>query len=170
MELWAKKPTKREYTHALIGGALAMLAVLAISSRYSIYIDFQHTRCLPWMVYLSTPISKDIQKGDYIVFEAKNNVFLGKRNGEIVGKQVVGVPGDRVLISNDGVFINDTKIGHIEDYAAYKLNRPARSFDASYTVPTNNYFVAGTEPHSFDSRYWGVLDNSLIRGKIVGLF
>lgn len=167
---WTKNPSKKECMQAVLAGALAMLAVLAISSCFSLYIDFQHIKCLPWTAYVSVPFTKTLQKGDYIVFEAKNNVFFGKRNGEIVGKMIAGVPGDQVLVSKEGVFINRVRIGEIEAYASYKLERSERSFDVSYTLGPNNYFVAGTEPHSFDSRYWGVIDSSLIRGKIVGLF
>ncbi len=170
MRLWIKKPSKSECIKAGLGGLAAMLCVLAISSQFSIYIDMQHTRCLPWFAYLSVPSKSPINRGEYIVFEAKNNVFFGRRNGEIVGKEVMGVPGDQISINKAGVFINKLKIGEIEAYAAYKLNMPADSFEKDYTLGPNSYFVAGTEPHSFDSRYWGALDSSLIRGKIVGLF
>ena len=85
-------------------------------------------------------------------------------------KRVVGVAGDVVEIRDKQVYVNGERIER--DYAMY--TQP-HSLPASFsrrdnfgpvTVPPNSLFVLGdNRDNSKDSRFWGFVDLSAVRGK-----
>jgi signal peptidase I len=79
-------------------------------------------------------------------------------------KRIVGLPGDTVLVTGGKVLINGTPLG--EPYIA---EPPAYTWPANgqpLTVPPHNVVVFGdNRNHSEDSSRFGLLDESLIRGR-----
>ena len=121
-------------------------------------------------------------RGDMIVF-----VYPIDRRQTFV-KRVIGVPGDRIRISNKIVYRNGAALG--EPYAVHKtgyidayrdnfpsepniaLNVPARDMlrkhvlNGEVVVPDGEYFVLGDNRDlSLDSRYWGFIDAGDLIGK-----
>ena len=129
----------------------------------------------------------DVQHGDVVVFHDPVDdlsVHLVKR--------VIGVPGDRVRLRGNLVYVNGRPLK--EPYAVYRqaapdgyrddfpnlstmdarvdpgwwirLRRLVR--DGEITVPAGDYFVLGDNRNeSDDSRYWGFVPRSYIVGKPV---
>ena len=85
-------------------------------------------------------------------------------------KRVVGVAGDVVEIRDKNVYVNDELVER--DYA---IHTQPHSLPATFsrrdnfgpvTVPTNSLFVLGdNRDNSKDSRFWGFVDLSAVRGK-----
>lgn len=79
-------------------------------------------------------------------------------------KRIVGLPGETVLVKDGKVFINGTPID--EPYIA---ESPAYTWPANgqpLTIPPHNVVVFGdNRNHSEDSSRFGLLDESLIRGR-----
>lgn len=105
---------------------------------------------------------KEPQRGDVIVFispEDKKKDFI---------KRLVGLPGEKIEISNGTALINDIAIG--EDSAIrerYYYNRgDFGKKDESLDIPDNAYYVLGDNSiSSRDSRYWGFLPKKYLIGK-----
>lgn len=93
--------------------------------------------------------------GETIVFRSPQNrsIFFIKR--------IIGLPGDKIIIENNEIFINDKQLR--EEYLSLNI-KTAGSIDVK--LGEDEYFVLGDNRYnSFDSRNWG----SLKRDGIVGL-
>jgi signal peptidase I len=79
-------------------------------------------------------------------------------------KRVVGVPGDRLSISNGHVIRNGVR--EKAPYAAPCLGAAECNFPATIRVPRGDYYMMGdNRPDSLDSRFWGPVPKSWIIGK-----
>lgn len=97
------------------------------------------------------------QRGDIIVFRA---VPAGQPDKDFI-KRVIGLPGDRVAIKNNRVFVNGRSLS--EPYAHY----PSTSAFGPQIVPAGDYFVLGdNRGDSYDSSRWP--SPWLPRGDIIG--
>jgi signal peptidase I len=127
-----------------------------------------------------TPSIRTPRRGDVVVFQwpadlTKNFV-----------KRVVGLPGDTLSMRGGRLALNgrdqselyaqhsqisdrlDSDFGWQTRYlaAAVRNYRPSRDNWGPLVVPFGNYFVLGdNRENSLDSRYWGFVPDSLIRGQ-----
>lgn len=105
---------------------------------------------------------KPPEKGDIVIFRAPKN-----RELDYI-KRIIAVPGDKVELTNAGVFINGEKLK--EDYLDTSLITSEGAFlryGQSFLVPENEYIVFGdNRPHSSDSREWGTITKDDLIGKV----
>ena len=104
------------------------------------------------LIKLSRP-----QHGDVIVFKYP----LDTKKDYI--KRVIGLPGDRIELSEKQLIIN----GQIVDdpHAKYSFNGNLRNF-GPVAVPEDHLFVMGdNRDESSDSRVWGFVPISYLKGK-----
>jgi len=97
------------------------------------------------------------KRGDVVVFKYP----LDTKKDYI--KRVIGLPGDRVELVNKQLFIN----GRVTDdpHASYSVYGNLRNF-GPVTVPANHLFVMGdNRDESSDSRVWGFVPLSYLKGK-----
>jgi signal peptidase I len=85
-------------------------------------------------------------------------------------KRVVAVEGDIVEVKDKKVFVNDEpmndKYGVNLDPAVYPKGMEVRDNFGPYKVPKDSVFAMGdNRDRSFDSRYWGSIKLSEIKGK-----
>jgi len=105
----------------------------------------------------------EIRRGDIIVFR-----FPGDRSKDYI-KRVIGLPGDTVEVRDRVVYINGRPLN--EPYAVHKGNYYGNDTTAGdnfgpYVVPEGRLFVMGdNRENSYDSRFWGTLPMSDIKGK-----
>jgi signal peptidase I len=139
------------------------------------------------------------QRGDIVVFwiardgtqvvPADSRLELPR---EQFVKRVVGVPGDRILVTGDAVHLNGaplsvsrsgstTEAGHQLELWSESINGtsytiardPSRTSPDSpeVVVPPGRYFVLGdNRDHSNDSRYWGTILGAEIIGEVSHLY
>lgn len=169
-QLLGKLLSPASIVRALVSGLLVYLVIATWLSLYGFAYDGQEERCLPWKLMFLYPVGEEpIERGDLVQFIAMPPNFFGKLNGGSAGKMVAGVPGDHVQIKSGRATINETPLLDLEDRTARRLQREIDSFDADYVLGQDEYFVVGTLPHSFDSRYWGPIKRAQIQKRLVGI-
>lgn len=113
---------------------------------------------------------RDIKRGDIIVFR-----YPLQPDTDFV-KRVIGMPGDTVEVRDKIVSVNGTALNELyvihDDPQVYPLQpalpEPYRSRDqfGPFKVPQGQYFAMGdNRDRSSDSRYWGTVPRSMIKGK-----
>jgi signal peptidase I len=112
-------------------------------------------------VGVTLPGFRDPEPGDVVVFK-----WPGDRSTNYV-KRCIAVGGQTVMVRDKTVFIDGEPI---EEYPNVKhKNRPnpaARADYGPFRVPQDSYFMMGdNRDDSYDSRFWGVVDQELILGK-----
>jgi signal peptidase I len=130
---------------------------------------------------------RDVRRGDVIVFK-----FPFQDHPHYV-KRLVGMPGDRIKIVDQKVYVNGQRVD--EPYAYHDPDAPYDPFlfnfppsnpdelfssmqpewaneisshvaDGELVVPPGRYFAMGdNRDHSWDSRYWGFVDRDAIMGR-----
>jgi signal peptidase I len=121
-------------------------------------------------------------------------VFFSPVDGTRLVKRVIGVPGDRVQLKNDVLYLNGVPqqysaadsapfqhdvfedanpvvaIEHLEAADHYVLGLPGRGALRNFgpvTVPPDQYFMLGdSRDNSADSRYIGPIPRSAIVGRV----
>jgi signal peptidase I len=103
--------------------------------------------------------SKEIQRGDILVFDYPNNPE------EEYIKRVIAISGDTISIRDGKLILNGEVLlePYIENYILGKFEE--------ITVPENTVFVLGdNRNHSSDSRFWGPLPIDYVVGKAVFVY
>lgn len=108
------------------------------------------------------------QRGDIIVFK-----FPKDERRDFI-KRVIGLPGDRLQVKGQKVFINDKPL---KDSHAFHREIPGpdplipRDDFGPVLVPEGHLFVMGdNRENSQDSRYWGFLDFKKVKGKALVIY
>ena len=79
-------------------------------------------------------------------------------------KHVVAVPGDVVTVSAQGTYVNGQLFPHSAIPTTAKGYQPFRF--GTYTLQPGQYWLLGTSPDSWDSRYMGPVPVDLIESTI----
>lgn len=154
------KPTSR---HSLewrigIGVALVVMAVLSnlafahAQKRWRVGYDPAETPSMPARSYLISMRPVTPERGDVVAFRTRGiKLFV---DDSIFTKLVVGVPGDRIVVDEAGATV-DGKRFPFTARALRRLNTSGMALARQYTLGPGEYFMAGTSPSSYDSRYYG---------------
>lgn len=149
---------------------------------------------------LRLPALRDPQRGEVVVFRVAvdgDRALPADRNGELPRedfvKRIIGVPGDRIEIQDDVVFVNGKPIPAVpraepfeDEYGrrleVLRVELDGRSFDVlddprarsrpgSFVVEPGRYFLLGdNRDHSMDSRFWGTVRREEILGPAFVLY
>jgi signal peptidase I len=127
---------------------------------YGLRLPFSGKLLVPW----KSPV-----RGDVVVFR-----FPKDRKIDYI-KRVVAVAGDKVEIVNKRLIINDAEVvdlqAHFSTLEVLKASASPRDNFGPVTVPEGKIFVMGdNRDNSFDSRFWGFVDQADILGKAFILY
>ncbi|MHB1333095.1 MAG: conjugative transfer signal peptidase TraF [Sulfuriferula sp.] len=135
-------------------------------------ILFNWTPSVPYKVaVVQYGSQQSLGRGDFVVYafdgEAQR-IYPGLR-AQPFFKQIRGVPGDRVTVVGRQVFVNGQPVGFAK---AYTFDRHPLDSIAETVIPPGYYYVQGTHPDSFDSRYRasGLVRANQVIGKVNPLF
>lgn len=178
-----KKPVWREYAEALVvAGLLALIIRTFLFQAFHIPSGSMEDTLLegdflfvsktlygaevPFTGGKRLPAIREPQRGDIIVFrypEDPSQDFI---------KRCVGVPGDVVEYRDKQLLVNGEPVE--EAYVKHSQGErivPGRDNFGPITVPEDKFFMLGdNRDNSRDSRYWGFVDYSQLRGKALFIY
>jgi len=115
---------------------------------------------------------RQIRRGDIVVFKSPE-----EPERDLI-KRVVGLPGDRLELHRKRISINGKMLDEpfVQFLRPPSTDGPPRSDDLTeeygpVTVPDHQYFMMGdNRDNSQDSRYWGFLPESYVKGRALFIY
>ncbi len=176
------KPVWREYLEAILVAVALALVIRTFAFQafripsgsmedtllvgdYLFVSKFLYGAEIPFTGGSRLPAIRQPKRGDIIVFrypEDPTQDFI---------KRCVGVPGDTIEVRDKVLYVNGE--AQEEPYVKHADRRilPGRDSFGPVVVPEGKYFMMGdNRDNSRDSRSWGFLDHSLIRGKALFIY
>ncbi len=163
--------THREKTVAMV-----FLAALLLGSFLPGRLIVALSDSLDHRLFFMTGFNREkIKNGDYLVFQGnKDEVekhakpMLNKKLDKLI-KKVGCAPGEALTRDAQGQFFcQGVFIG--KALIADSFKRPLPQFQYSGIVPEKNFFMIGTNPRSYDSKYFGFVDADKILHKALPLW
>ena len=154
---------RKQMLHAALTLVLTIAFTAMFAKWFGVFIDTSEVRCMPERVYVGYPKTRESHVGDMVSFVSTDRETLGLFRGIRVGKIVKAQAGDWVVSDARGVFINGVFIASRNPISLDKLKTlKVTPINMNRVLKPGELFLMGTLPRSFDSRYWGVVNESMI--------
>lgn len=152
------------------GAAIVVSSFAWFHSNFAIAWDRQVMRCLDVRFLLVDKRDRRPQRDAILTYVSRQASHIIK-DGTVVGKYLRGMPGDRVEIRPDEtILINGKEVAKGMPHLFSISEADKARFFGSRVLGANEYWVMGTEPMSFDSRYWGPIHREQILGRAYAIF
>ncbi len=156
--------------------AIVFLAAVLLGSLVPGRLIVAVSDSLDHRLFFMTGFNRDrITNGDYLVFQgdqreisAHTKPMVNKTLDRLI-KKVGCAPGETLTRDDQREFFcNGCFVGKALETDS--LKRPLPQFQFSGIVPDNCFFMIGTNPRSYDSRYFGFITVDKIRHKALPLW
>ena len=165
---------------ALMGLGLVLLCVIAYLNQPK-RIFPNTTVSLPAGLYYYVPGDVfDLQEGDLVRFNyvapkwVRDRHWTHKKESDNYLKKIAGVPGDRITVNGREISVCPQSGTPCEVVAKrMETDRYGEAWpelQVGGVIPEDKFFMIGTHPASFDSRYYGYVDRSQLLGKAKGIW
>ena len=139
------------------------------SSRYVIAYNKAISDCLYSRAFLIDTWDKTVNEGELIAFEMNvANEFYGP--GMVWVKRVAADGGQTVKVTPDSV---DSTKSHYDLSARYvlrKLHKTQDELQKKWELAEDELFMIGETLTSYDSRFWGPINRTDVKGRAYALF
>ena len=139
--------------------AIVVLAALLAGAWLPERLIVSTSPSLEHRIFFLTKTKAAIKNGDYLVFKHRDTSFVLKgidQDNDHLLKKVGCSSGEMLSVNTKKTFFcGSRKLG-----TALEVDSKGRSlpfFEFTGVVPENSYFMVGTNPRSFDSRYFGFI-------------
>lgn len=146
------------------------IAISYFSSRYTFAYNGAISDCLKVKFLLVDTWNKDVKRGDLAAFYMnKENKLFPK--GMKWFKKVGAHGGDIVNVTYDDMTVNNSIHYNINLwYTLSKLKMDMSEITQHVEVESNELFMIGETPTSYDSRFWGPIEQSDVIGVAYAIF
>lgn len=136
-----------------------------LQDNWKLGIDPQVVKCLPYDFFVISRSKPDeVTRGKMYEYASKGQAPVMKDGLRLV-KIAAAVAGDKVVVSQQGVFINGQKWGDLNPEVMRKTKWAVADVTRSYVVAPGKVLMLGTLPRSYDGRYFGPVDIQQLNGR-----
>lgn len=162
---------KRKPLPLLLGQmVLVLIGILLfgayLKSRVTVGIDDQQVHCLPYTFYLIDKHDKTVPVGGYVAFRLDKRGEPFFKEGSLFIKQVKAAQGDVVEVRDGEVAVNDRQVATLHPPILKKTGKTLKEYNRKVVLAQNDLWAMGTTENSYDSRYWGAIDQSMVVGQV----
>ena len=170
---WWRRELARSSVALLMVVLVVGLPIQVVKQRYRIAFDVSDPKCLPYTAYVLDIGDRAIARGDYVAFvSGQMEPYI--ENGRLVVKMLAGLPLDVAVVDEGGVTIGGRDWGALHYLAPggelAEEGRTIEDYRRTEIIPEGHYWVMGTLGSSYDSRYWGAIEEDQIVGKAYPIF
>ncbi|MCU8009947.1 S26 family signal peptidase [Shewanella sp. SM101] len=133
------------------------------SHSYKLIFVANSDKCIPGSIFVVDTTQRNINRGDLVMFKSHKTDIL-PANINII-KIVAGVAGDSVDVGVYSVKNSSKKYPAPIESAALALDIDVKNLIGIHKVASDSLFVLGTESGSYDSRFFGAINNSQVIGR-----
>jgi signal peptidase I len=140
--------------------------ILYFYSKFVGYIGYATYPSVPIHVVYFSNIYSDINVGDYVKLNFWGSQYYPE--GEKMVKNVVCKEGMYLKVVGRDYYCNGVYLGRAKEKDRY--GKYVENFKYDGVIPEGYYFLMGTHPDSYDSRYYGFAPRERIIGKVLFVF
>lgn len=150
------KPTAPfRWSDIIFGGIGVCILVLTLSG---FQLTINYTESIPAGLYFVQ--KQRAEKGEYTLITSRRVLQYAKKrhyiaSGSLIGKRIIAAAGDRVCVTNIGVFLNGDRVPYSRPLTYDSEGRRMPKVRGCIRLSDRQVFVMGEEVKSFDSRYFG---------------
>ena len=163
---------------AIVGSVFLVLGMVCSAAG----VRINTSKSIPLGVYWLT--ERPIEKGEYVLLcpppgnvfdEAKKRGYFGAGfcpgEYQYLMKKILAAKRDTVVLADDGVHVNGELLPFSMPLRADKHGRPLPVLRGEYKLGDSDLLLmTDVSPISFDSRYYGLVNRSQIKGVIRPVF
>lgn len=170
MRMTIYKEIRHNYKRMIL--IIFAIASIVVMFKYLFsFIGINVTDSVNFKVYYITKGTINISHDKYIIFKANvvpPDPFFKK--GETLVKRIGCLEYERLYVKNGWYYCNDIKLSKYEPMFSVKFKKNIEPIYFDTIVPKGKIFVVGDRSRSYDSRFWGFIDEKDIIGNANPLF
>lgn len=144
---------------------LITAVVVVVQKRYALCV--QYDKSVYFTLGVLDKYNRKPEKGSYYAF-----MFYAVPNSDRYGQQFVKkvacIEGEHLYNEGREFYCNGEYIGKAKERD--KKGNPAPLFNYNGVIEKGKFFASGEMIDSYDSKYWGFVDNNFVTGKVIKLF
>ena len=153
---------------------LAIIGVVSVLLFKSFFIigmpTSQFSGCLSQKIFLVSKSERQVVRGGMYAVNLDRDLRIAKSGSKLI-KIVAAKGGDTVRVEDNGVWVNEKIFLPVPlQGIAGRLQIDLASLKKTITVPANELFLVGNTDKSYDSRFWGTIDEKNVLGRAVTLW
>ena len=123
--------------------------------------------CLTHKIFLVSKLEEDVVRGGIYAVSMDRDLKIAKK-GEKLMKIVAATGGDKVRVDLDGVWVNEKTYYPVPLHGiAGRLKIPESEVMKTITVPAGHLYLIGNTDRSYDSGFWGTIDEKNVIGRAI---
>lgn len=153
---------------SLISKVVAVLLALflvAYLMGYKVLISI--TNSLPFTIFVETP-NKDFTTGNIVTFKYQYKEYFIYKQGQNFTKIIGCAQGQKISTIGNDYFCENKLIGTALEKDGF--NNAIERQIYNEVIPQGKFFMIGSNPKSYDSKYYGYVDIKDILGVTYGIY